>query len=181
MSDMTNEPTGTGPDDVTPIEPAVAPTEPIPVAGYPTPATDYAVSAEPVYAAVPPAEAAAGGVPPAPAASHVSISKRWLWIGGGIVLGVILLGTTFAAGAAVGGHGGRFEGRGRGMMGQQAPGGGYGMPGGQGQFRGDGQGYHQRGGMRGWGGEQGQQQQGVPQQLPGVPNTQQNPSTAPTQ
>ena len=153
MSDMTSEPTGTGPDDVTPVEPNVAATEPIPVAEYAAPAV-------------------------AAPSDHVSISKKWLLIGGGAIVAVILLGGTFAAGVGVGHRaGGRFDGRGPAAMGQFQDGSGMQAPGGQGQFRGDGGGYHQRGGrgQQGWGqGEQGLQQQGVP-------NTQQNPSTAPTQ
>ncbi len=179
MSDMTSEPTGTGPDDVTPVEPNVAATEPIPVAEYAAPAPE----AEPVYAAVPPA-APVGAPAVAAPSDHVSISKKWLLMGGGAIVAVILLGGTFAAGASVGRHGGgRFDGRGA-MMGQFQGGSGMQAPGGQGQFRGDGDngGYHQRGGRDGRGGDQGLQRQGVPQgQLPGVPNTQQNPSTAPTQ
>jgi hypothetical protein len=168
MSDMTNEPTGAGPDDLTPVEPSVAPTEPMPTAEYAA-----APAVEPVYATVPPA-APATAVAATPS-DHVSISKKWLLIGGGAIVAVILLGGTFAAGATVGRHAGsRFDGRGPAVMGQ-FEGGGM-QPGGQGQFRGDGGGYHQRGGrggMRGWGQEQGLQQQGVP-------NTQQAPSAIPT-
>ena len=174
MSDMTNEPTGAGPDDLTPVEPTVAPTEPMPTAEYAAPAP----AGEPVYAAVPPA--APVGAPASAPSDHVSISKKWLLIVGGAILAVLLLGGTFAAGVGLGHRaGGRFDGRGPAAMGQLQGGGMMQAPGGQGQFRGDGGGYHKRGGR---GGEQGLQQQGVPQnQLPGVPNTQQAPSTAPTQ
>jgi hypothetical protein len=176
MSDMTNEPTAKGPDDVTPVEPSVAPTEPMPAAEYVAPTAEaepvYAApAAEPAYAAVPPA-APVGA--PASSSGHVSISKKWLLIVGGAILAVILLGGTFAAGATVGRHGGgRFDGRGPTAFDQSQRGGM--QPGGQRQFRGDGD-YHQRGGrgMKGWRqGEQGTQQQGVP-------NTQQAPSTVPT-
>jgi len=183
MTDMTNEPTGLGPDDVTPVEPSVAPTEPLPASGYETPTAEMPPTpgvAEPVYYAAP-AEPVAPAAPAAPH-DHISVSKRWLWIVGGIVLGVILLGMTFTAGVSVGRHA-AFGGRGE-MMRQfqgygQVPGGQLPdgrLPNGQGMGRGQDR---QRGGMQGWGGEQGWHQQGVPQGQ--QPNNQQNQSTSPTQ
>jgi len=100
MTDMTSEPVGPGPQDATSVDASAAPTEPIPVQPpLPRPESD----------------------------SHVSVPKKWLLAGGGVVLAVVLLGGTFAFGAAVGSRTSRFDGRGPAMQGQVQGGGGYGM------------------------------------------------------
>ena len=89
MTDMTNDPTGIEPAEGAPFEAAAAQVEP----------TSAPTAAKP--------------------ADHVSIPKRWLLVGGGVVLGLVLLGGTFAAGVGAGSHAGRLGGRGAGVYGGQ--------------------------------------------------------------
>lgn len=152
MTDATNEPTGFEPGDTLPTEPIAAP---IPEAYDTTPPPP---AATPVYAEPVAPTKAAGS-------DSVTIPKKTLLIGGGVVLALVLLAGTFAFGTAVGSHARRFDGRGPAGYQQMQPGNQYGgmMPGGRGDS--DGDGYGHRGQQRGWGG----QGQGA---LPGAPGDQ---------
>ena len=108
------------------------------------PVVDDAVAADPTMPTEVPAAPHAPAPEAAPARQVVSVPRRWLVVGGSVVLAVVLLGGAFAVGVAAGHRSYRPDGRGDYRMMAPQPG----MPG-YGQDNGAGKGYEQdRGGSR---------------------------------
>jgi hypothetical protein len=117
-----------------------------------------------------PPEAVPAPVPPVaaysapPAQEHVSFPKRWLVVGGSVIVAFVVLAGTFGAGVAVGHRAGGFESRGGGATMGALPNGGTADGRAGGRMGRDG-----RGGPDGFGREFNQDQQTQPNQ-----NTQPN-------